>query len=60
MSGEIKVNGDIYSNEMPSQAFLKDEEIAAVLTYVRQNFGNKANAVTAVDVKKARAVNNQH
>src|SRR5690349_4639707 len=35
MKGEIKVNGDMYSNEMPSQASLTDSEIAAVLTYVR-------------------------
>jgi len=57
MSGEIKVNGDIYSGEMPSQDYLKDEEIAAVLTYVRNSFGNKASAVTADEVKKTRAAN---
>jgi mono/diheme cytochrome c family protein len=55
MKGEIKVNGDRYSNEMPSQAFLKDDEIAAVLTYVRKSFGNKATAVTKDEVKKMRA-----
>jgi mono/diheme cytochrome c family protein len=55
MSGEITVNGDIYSGEMPSQASLKDEEIAAVLTYVRKSFGNKASAVTIGEVKKIRA-----
>src|SRR4051812_596812 len=27
MKGEIKVNGDMYSNEMPAQASLKDNEI---------------------------------
>jgi len=57
MNGEIKINGDIYSNEMPSQAFLKDNEIAAVLTYVRNSFGNKANVVTIGEVKKIRAAN---
>lgn len=57
INGEIKVDGDIYGNEMPSQAFLKDEEIAAVLTYVRNNFGNKASAVTVGEVKKIRAAN---
>ena len=57
MSGEIKVNGDMYSNEMPAQDYLKDEEIAAVLTYVRNSFGNKASAVTTDEVKKIRAGN---
>ncbi|NEU08464.1 cytochrome c [Flavihumibacter sp. R14] len=55
MNGEIKVNGDMYSNEMPSQAFLTDKEIAAVLTYVRNSFGNKASVVTSGEVKKTRA-----
>jgi mono/diheme cytochrome c family protein len=57
MSGEIKVNGEMYSNEMPSQAFLQDEDIASVITYVRNSFGNKASAVTADEVKKTRAAN---
>jgi len=55
MSGEIMVNGDIYAGEMPSQAFLKDSEIAAVLTYVRNSFGNKAIALTNTEVKRVRA-----
>jgi len=40
---------------MPAQATLTDEEIANVLTYVRNSFGNKAGAVKAADVKKVRA-----
>jgi mono/diheme cytochrome c family protein len=55
MKGEIMVNGDMYSNEMPSQGFLTDKEIAAVLTYVRNSFGNKASMVTTGEVKKIRA-----
>lgn len=54
LNGEIKVNGDLYANEMPSQAILKDDEIAAVLTYVRNSFGNKASSVTVREVKKVR------
>jgi len=41
---------------MPSQAYLKDEEIADILTYIRTSFGNKASAVTATDVKNVRAI----
>lgn len=57
LSGEITVNGEKYWGEMPSQAFLKDEEIATVLTYIRNSFGNKASAVTSEEVKKVRAAN---
>src|ERR1700744_5312893 len=42
-NGEIKVNGDIYAGEMPSKATLTNKEIAAVLTYLRKSFGNKAS-----------------
>ena len=51
----VEIDGNTYSNVMPSQDFLKDQEIADVLTYVRNSFGNKASAVTLADVKKARA-----
>ena len=40
---------------MPAQAELKDRRIANLLTYIRSNFGNKAPAVTAEEVKAERA-----
>jgi mono/diheme cytochrome c family protein len=36
---------------------LTDQQIADVLTYVRNNFGNKATAITAAEVKAIRAKN---
>jgi mono/diheme cytochrome c family protein len=51
----VEINGDTYSNVMASHSYLKDAEIADVLTYVRNSFGNKASAVTALEVKKLRA-----
>lgn len=57
LKGDLQVNGDMYSGEMPSQAFLKDHEVAAVLTYVRKSFGNSASAVTIKDVRRVRAAN---
>ena len=39
---------------MPSQANLKDRRIANLLTYIRRNFGNKAPAITADEVKLER------
>lgn len=51
----VEILGDIYNNPMPAQNTLTDQEIADVLTYVRNSFGNKASAVHASDVKKVRA-----
>ena len=42
---------------MASHDFLKDQEIADVLTFVRNSFGNKAPAVTMAQVKAVRATN---
>ena len=38
----------------PYEGLLNDEEIAAVLTYVRNNFGNKASVISPETVKKVR------
>lgn len=54
MDQEVEINGNYFSNTMPPQQFLKDEEIADVLTYIRNNFGNKASAVTPAEVKTTR------
>ena len=54
---EVEINGQAYQNTMPSHDFLKDQEIADVLTYVRNSFTNKASAVTATQVKTVRANN---
>ena len=51
----VNINGQTYHNPMPSHAFLSDTDIANVLTYIRSNFGNKASAVTAEEVKMVRA-----
>ncbi|QEC75181.1 c-type cytochrome [Mucilaginibacter ginsenosidivorax] len=56
-SENVDIDGESYSNVMPAHDFLKDQEIAAVLTYIRKNFTNKAGAITAVQVKTVRATN---
>ncbi len=53
VSGEIKVNGKIYNQEMPGFS-LTDEETSDVLNYVRNSFGNKGDAVTQELVKSSR------
>ena len=61
--GKIEVNGKIYDPEKgvpPMTAFgsiLNDEEVAAVLTYVRNSWGNKASPVRPDTVKKVREAN---
>lgn len=54
MEGPIEVNGEQYNGTMPQHSFLGDGEIANVLTYIRENFGNKASAVTPEEVAKIR------
>jgi len=58
LQGEITVKGTKYNNQMMpygTGAVLNDDEVAAVLTYVRSNFGNTAPAVSSADVAKVRA-----
>ena len=53
---KVPIDGKYYSNNMPPQATLADQDIADVLTYIRNNFKNKASAITVADVKNTRAV----
>ena len=54
--GPITVNGSDYNSVMaPLGAVLSDEQIALVLTYVRQEWGNAAGAVEADAVAQARS-----
>nr|WP_294796362.1 cytochrome c [uncultured Mucilaginibacter sp.] len=54
-SEDVEIDGQRYSNTMPPQAQLTDAQIADVLTYVRNSFGNKASTVTVTEVKAARS-----
>nr|WP_068891282.1 cytochrome c [Pedobacter panaciterrae] len=55
LNEEIEIDGEVYNNVMPSHGFLKDQEIADVLTFVRNSFGNKASAIKVSEVKAVRA-----
>jgi mono/diheme cytochrome c family protein len=57
LQGPITVNGVEYNfpGGMTPMAYQTDEQIAAVLTYVRNNFGNKASAVTPEQVAALRS-----
>ena len=55
LNERIEIEDEEYSNPMPPQPQLTDEEVADVLTFVRNSFGNKASAVTPAEVKATRA-----
>src|SRR5450631_1771069 len=51
----VEIDGESYSNPMPPfGAALKDQEIADVLTFLRNHFGNKASPITVAQVSKIR------
>jgi mono/diheme cytochrome c family protein len=54
-SDRVEIDGEYYSNNMAAHADLKDQQVADVLTYIRNSWSNKASAVTAAEVKAVRA-----
>jgi nitrite reductase (NO-forming) len=59
LEGPIKVNGQTYNSTMPKLK-LSDEDVANVMTYVLNNWGNKGGEVTPEQVEKARAKGEVH
>ena len=56
LNGPFQVEGKDWNlNMAPMGAALSDADLAAVLTYIRTSWGNKASAVSADDVKAIRA-----
>jgi mono/diheme cytochrome c family protein len=54
LSGPVTVAGREYNSQMPGWGKLGDRDIAAILTYVRQAWGNNAPAVAEGMVAQAR------
>lgn len=54
LSGPIAVNGQMFNGEMPPQVTLSHEQIADVLTFIRNTWGNEGEAVSADEVKGVR------
>jgi nitrite reductase (NO-forming) len=55
LSGAITVNGKTYSGGMPPfKGTLTNTQIAAVITYIRSSWGNKASAVTEKQVASTK------
>jgi nitrite reductase (NO-forming) len=55
LSGPVTVNGKPFNSVMPPMSQLRDDEIAHILTYVRNAWGNQGDQVTAAEVKTTRA-----
>ena len=58
MSGPISVNGTTYDSVMPPVVQLTDEQVANVLTYVRNSWGNTGEAVSLDEVRLGREDHN--
>ena len=56
LTGPITVKGENWNASMvPAGAGLSNEDLADLLTFIRSNWSNKSNPVTAEEVAKARA-----
>ena len=56
LSGKITVNGVEYDSVMPAMS-LDSSDVASVLTFIRNSFGNKGDEVTVEEVEKTKREN---
>lgn len=54
LSGEITVNGKTYNAVMPNLSYLNDEQVANVVTYVMNSWGNEGYQVSSAEVAALR------
>ena len=55
LRGPIEIDGQMYNLEMPAfRSLFKDDEIASMLTYVRQQFGSPSSPITQQAVRRVR------
>jgi len=55
LSGPITVNGAAYNSVMPPMSQLNDDEVAMILTYSLNSWGNEGGRISAADVAKVRS-----
>jgi mono/diheme cytochrome c family protein len=55
LRGPVSVGGKSYSYDMPALGSLSDDQIAAVLTYVRRSWDHEASPVDVQTVREVRA-----
>ena len=54
LSGPVKVNGSEYNSVMPPMSQLTDDEVANILTYVKNSWGNPGGQVSKEQVAAVR------
>ncbi len=59
LQGPITVKGQSYQGVMPPQNYLTDQQVAEVLTFVRQHFGDGAPGVYEGEVRQVRRAERQ-
>ncbi len=60
LQGPVTVKGSLYNGNMPAFGQkLNDEKLAAVLTYIRQEWGNEAFSLSSEDIKSVREKTSQ-
>ncbi|HEY7872499.1 MAG TPA: copper-containing nitrite reductase [Rudaea sp.] len=55
LTGPVKVNGKDYNSVMPPMTQLNDDEVANILTFVLNSWGNPGGRIEAAEVAKARS-----
>jgi nitrite reductase (NO-forming) len=55
LTGPVTVNGSTYNSVMPPMSQLNDDEIANILTFALNSWGNDGGVVTSAEVKAERA-----
>ncbi|WP_206667122.1 c-type cytochrome [Seonamhaeicola maritimus] len=53
-NGEMKVNDVTYYGVMVGFNYLSDQEIADVMNFIRNSWGNKGDIIAATEIKKNR------
>ena len=54
-TGPVTVNGRNYDSVMPPMSQLNDDEVANIVTYVLNSWGNPGGRIEAAEVAKVRA-----
>lgn len=57
LTGPVTVNGETYNSAMPAQPQLSDEEVANVVTYILNEWGNDGGTVDVKDVRRVKGDN---
>lgn len=54
LSGQVKVNGSTFNGTMPPWSHLSNDELASIMTYVFNSWGNRHGEVLPADVARVR------